>query len=387
VLLEASSAVGGRVRSDHVEGFVLDRGFQALLTSYPDARRLLDFAELDLGELYPGALVWAEGRLHRMADPFRRPFDAVSSLRAPVGRLRDYVPLAKLRRRALTGTAEAALSRRETPAFEALQATGLSPGLIERFFRPLLAGVFLDPALETSSRMLDFVLRMLWLGEAALPAGGMGAIAAQLAATIPEDAVRLDSTVVGVDPCGVELDTGERLEGRAVVVATDGSSAAALVPELAEPGWRGVTCLYFAAPASPVAGPILVLDGSGAGPVNTLCVPSEVRASYAPPGWALVSASILGVPDVDDDVLEQRARDQLAGWFGDQVDGWQQLRTYRIERALPALVPPALEPKDRRVRLRPGLFVCGDHRETASIQGAFASGRRAAQAVAEELRR
>jgi predicted NAD/FAD-dependent oxidoreductase len=100
-----------------------------------------------------------------------------------------------------------------------------------------------------------------------------------------------------------------------------------------------------------------------------------------------VSASSLGVPDVDDDVLEQRARDQLAGWFGDQVDGWQQLRTYRIERALPALVPPALEPKDRRVRLRPGLFVCGDHRETASIQGAFASGRRAAQAVAEELRR
>ncbi len=182
----------------------------------------------------------------------------------------------------------------------------------------------------------------------------------------------------------MELDSGERLAARAVVVATDGSTASTLLPALDPPSWRGVTCLYFAAPTPPVEGPVLVLDGEGSGPVNNLCVPSEVSPTYAPPGEALVSASVLGVPREDE--LEQRVRVQLQGWFGEQVDAWRHLRTYRIERALPALTPPALEPADRRVRLSPGLFVCGDHRETASIQGALASGRRAAQAVAEELR-
>jgi phytoene dehydrogenase-like protein len=369
-----------------VDGFVLDRGFQVLLTSYPDAQRLLDIEELEPGELYPGALVWAEGRMHRVIDPFRRPFDAIRSVRAPVACLRDYVPVAKLRGRARAGTVETALSRRETSTVDALRAAGLSERLIDRFFRPFLAGVFLDPSLETSSRMLDFVVRMFSLGEAVLPAGGMGAIPVHLAASLPGDTVRLGATVARVGEDGVELDSGETLAGRAVVVATDGSTAARLLPDVPEPSWRAVTCLYFAAPVSPVQGAMLVLDGEGTGPVNNLCVPSEASPSYAPAGQALVSASVLGVPAEHDDELERRVRGQLATWFGEDVDEWRHLRTYRIERALPALTPPALEPKDRRVRLGRGLFVCGDHRETASIQGALASGRRAAQAAIEELR-
>jgi phytoene dehydrogenase-like protein len=303
-----------------------------------------------------------------------------------VGGWRDYVPLAKLRRRVLSGSVEALLSRRETSALEALQAAGLAPRLIDRFFRPLLAAVLLDPTLDTSSRMLDFVLRMLWSGEAVLPAGGMGAVAAQLAAGLASDAIRLDTTVVRVDDRGVELASGERLAACAVVVATDGTTAARLLPELSAPSWRSVTCLYFAAAASPVAGPLLVLDGDGSGPVNSLCVPSEASPSYAPAGSSLVAATLAGVSSEDDALLERRVREQLTAWFGDEVEGWRHLRTYRLERALPVMRPPALEPADRRVRLGRGLFVCGDHRETASLQGALASGRRAAQAVAEELR-
>jgi phytoene dehydrogenase-like protein len=369
-----------------VDGFVLDRGFQVLLTSYPDVQRLLDMGELAAGELYPGAFVWADGRMHRVADPFRRPFDAFESVRAPVGRLRDYVPLAKLRGRARSGTIEGALGRRETSTLVALRAAGLSERLIDRFFRPFLAGVFLDPALETSSRMLDFVVRMFSLGEAVLPAGGMGAIPAQAAALLPSSTIRLGAAVARVSEDGVELDSGERVASRIVVVATDGSAAARLLPDISEPVWRSVTCLYFAAPVSPVDGPLLVLDGDASGPVNHLAVPSEASPSYAPEGQALVSASVLGVPAEGDEELEGRVRAQLTAWFGDEVDGWRHLRTYRIERALPALTPPALEPKDRRVRLGRGLFVCGDHRETASIQGALASGRRAAHAALEELR-
>ena len=170
------------------------------------------------------------------------------------------------------------------------------------------------------------------------------------------------------------------------MVATEGPEAARLLPELALPASRAVTCLYFAAARDPIGGgPVLVLDGERGGPVNNLCVLSAVAPSYAPPGAELVSVTVLGGQPVDD--LEGAVRAQLSRWFGPEVGSWRHLRTYRIDHALPALTPPSLEPRDRTVRLRPGVYVCGDHRDTASINGALGSGRRAAQSVFEELAR
>lgn len=387
VVLEAAEEIGGRVRTEQVDGFLLDRGFQALLTGYPDAERLLDYDALELGELYPGALVRIGGRFHRVADPFRRPRDAAAAFFSPVATMRDYPRLARLRGRARTGTVESLFARREMTALELLRQLELSSQLIERFFRPFLGAVFLERRLTTSSRMVDFAIRMFSLGATALPAGGMGAIPRQLADDLPEGSVRTKVSVETIDEAGVVLSSGERIETDAVVVATDGSEAARLGSGFAEPSWRSVTCLYFAAEEPPLSEPILVLGGDADGPVNHLCVPSNVAPSYAPEGAALVSASVLGTPALRDEELEMAVREQLSGWLGRSVAGWRHLRTYRIERALPALEPPCLEPIDRAVRLRHGLYICGDHRETASIEGALASGRRAGQAVAEELGR
>jgi phytoene dehydrogenase-like protein len=386
LVLEASDGIGGRVRTDRVDGFLLDHGFQVLLAAYPEAQRSLDYAALELGEVYPGALIRTGGRFLRVADPFRRPLDAIPALFSGVARLRDYPRLARLRGRARTDTLESLFARRETTALDVLRRLELSAELVERFFRPFLGGVFLDRELETSSRMLDFVVRMFSFGPAVLPAEGMGAIPAQLAAGLPGNSIRTGERVEAVEPGAAVLATGERLEARAVVVATDGTEAARLAGVPA-PAWRAVTCLYFDAEAPPVDRPILVLDGDGEGPVNNLCVPSQIAPSYAPAGRSLVSASVLGDPPQSDEELEAAVRAQLGGWFGPAVRDWRHLRTYRISHALPAKTPPSLEPADRAVRLRPGLSVCGDHRETASIQGAMASGRRAAQAVLEELAR
>jgi phytoene dehydrogenase-like protein len=387
LLLEASDGLGGRMRTDVVDGFLLDRGFQVLLTSYPEAQRVLDLHALDLHELYPGALVRAEGRFHRVADPFRRPLDAIAAARAPVARVRDYRALARLRARTKAASLEQLLSRRETTALETLQASGLSERIVERFFRPFLSGVFLETRLETSSRMLDFVLHMFGTGFAALPSEGMGAIPAQLAAGLPPEAIRLDARVDRIEGHTAFLDN-DRIEAGALIVATEGGEAARLlVGRVQPPQPRGVTCVYFAAPEPPVKGAMLVLDGEGRGPVNNLCVLSEVAPSYAPEGAALISASVIGIPAEDDAELERAVRTHLSSWFGGSVDDWRHLRAYRIPHALPAQAPPALELSDRAVRLAPRLFVCGDHRDTASIQGALVSGRRAAQAAIEELRR
>ncbi len=176
-----------------------------------------------------------------------------------------------------------------------------------------------------------------------------------------------------------------RTEARAVVVATDGITAARLLPELPAPAFNATACLYFAADEPPIDEPILVLNGEGRGWVNNLCVPSQVAPTYAPRGAALVSASIVGNPKVDDAALERLVRGQLKEWFGARVDSWRHLRTYRIASALPAQRPPAFGAEQRQVRVRPGLYVCGDHRDTASIEGSLVSGLRAAEAVLDDL--
>jgi hypothetical protein len=172
-----------------------------------------------------------------------------------------------------------------------------------------------------------------------------------------------------------------------VVVATDGPSASWLLGAdvLASPGSRPATCLYFSTDHPPIDEPVLVLNGDGTGPVSHCCVLNHVSPTYAPPGRNLVSVSVLGEAAPDEE-LERSVVGQLADWFGSGVLGWDLLATYRIEHAQPAQPVGVLDPPERPVRLEPGLYVCGDHRDNASINGALASGRRAAAALVEDLR-
>ena len=381
LVLERGDRAGGRVRTDEVDGFLLDRGFQVLLTAYPEARRTLDYERLSLRAFESGALVRKDGRFARLADPSRHPLQALESLRGAPGSVPDKLRLARLRRRLSGGSINEILTAPQVTTAEALAREGFSPSLVEAFFRPFLGGIFLDPSLETSSRLFAFVFKMFSEGEAALPAAGMEAIPRQLAESLPETAVRYGATVESVAPGEVVLAGGERIAATSVVIAADGPEAARLTGLVPAPGARGVTTLHYAADRSPVGEPVLVLDGEGSGPVNDLCVPSDVAPSYAPPGAALVSATVLGVPPLDDAALDAAVRDQLRSWFGAPVDGWRLLRALRLPFALPAQPPAALSPAERPVRLREGLFVCGDHRDTASLQGAMVSGRRAAAAV------
>ncbi len=383
-IFEASDRVGGRVRTDLVEGFRLDRGFQVLLTAYPEVQATLDLAALSLGRFLPGAEIRWSGKFRRIADPWRQPRDAFRTLFNPVGTLADKLRIAALRRYACKAPLDDLLARPDTAALAELSARGFSSSIIDRFFRPFFGGVLLDPSLQTTSRMLDFTFRMFSLGDAALPAAGMEAIPKQLAARLPPASIHADSPVQQIADGDVVLADGSRISAGAVVVATEAPQASRLLDPIPTPDSRGVTCLYFAADAPPVTEPVLLLNGEGCGPVNNLCVPSQVAASHAPPGAALISATVLGIPSQDDRELEAAVRSQLGGWFGPQVGDWRLLKTYRIPHALPSHLPGDLPSLVQPVCMRPGLYVCGDHRDTASINGAMASGRRAAEAAVRE---
>ena len=384
-ILEASDGVGGRVRTDRVEGFLLDRGFQVLLTGYPEAQQVLDYQALGLHFFYPGALVRFGGRFERVADPWRRPLDAGKTLLSSIGTLTDKLHVSRLRARILAGSVEDLFLHPETTALEALRKAGFSEKMVDRFFRPFLGGIFFDPELGFSSRMFEFIFRMISQGDTALPAGGMGSIPEQVASRLLPGILRFCTKVDSVAREGVTLASGERITGRVLVIATEETEAARLLGEK-QPASRSTTTQYFAAEKSPLSEPVLVLNGEGKGPVNSLCVPSVIAPSYAPKGRVLIAASILGNPPESDPQLETAVRAQLSGWFGAAVEDWRHLRTYRIPHALPLQVPPLFNPTSPTVQIHPWMFVCGEFRSAASIQWAMFSGRRTAEAVMETIK-
>lgn len=383
MVLEAAPAPGGRVRTDEVEGYRLDRGFQVLLTAYPAARRWLDFDALRLGEFAPGALVATPDGPGRVSDPWREPSRLWETLRAPIGTLGDKLRVGALRWAATRGDADAVWDRalNRTTA-EELARRGFTPMILERFLRPWLGGIFLERDLTTPAAMLFFVYRMFAEGRAALPAGGMGRIPEQLAAGLEADRLRLGARVTVVRDGEVELADGEIVRGREIVIATEADPAARWLPEtVPAPTWRSVTCVHWAAPASPFAGePVLWLNGLSHGRINNVVVPSDVADDYAPKGTSLVSTTLLGDAPENDAQLPMRLTDELHTYFGPETRTWRALGVHRVRRALPALARPGTGEAPKS--LRRGLWVCGDHTASASIQGAMASGAAVAEAIA-----
>ncbi len=376
---EASDGVGGRVRTDHVDGFTVDRGFQVALTAYPELHRQLDMAALDLQAFDPGALVWRDGSGAVVGDPFRRPGTAWSTVTAPIGSLTDKARIGLLRHRLRSVHPVRLLQGEDTSTRDALVAAGFSDTIVERFFRPLVGGIQLDPELADSRRMFDIIFRMLADGDSAVPAAGMQAIPDQLAARLPDEAIVLNAPVSATTARSIVVDGGDEIDAAAVVVATEGPVAARLLG-LPEVGSKSVGAVYFAAPEPPIDAKLVVLDGTGRGPVLNVAVMSNVAPTYAPPGRHLVVAAMPG--HVGDD-FERAARTQLRDWWGPGVDTWDHVATHRIAHGQPTQRPP-FDPKVP-VDLGDGRFVCGDHRDTASIQGALYSGRRCALAVAAAI--
>ncbi len=397
VLLEQGTTAGGRVATDEVEGFKLDRGFQVLQTSYPLAKQWLDFTALKLKAFPPGSLshMTTDGgrpRFARMSDPWRDPGHLLSTALSPAATLADKFRVARLRADVLRPADPATLlcgPQRSTA--EELAARKFSPTILRRFFQPFFGAVLLDPELTTDARFFLYCFRMFATGEAVLPANGMSAIPQQMRSRLQRTTFLANSRVIRVQRDHVLLNDGSNIDGRAVIIAAPADATAEMLglrPPKAE--WRSLTTLYFA-DDRPITAPdgsaTLMLDGDGSGPINHVAPLSAAQPAYAPPGGHLVSATTFGVPAADDAKLEQSARVQLTRWLGPRVQQWRYLRTYRIRQALPALTRAPNEPWARPARHAPGIYLAGDQLDSPSLQGAMASGLHAAEACMEDFRR
>ncbi|KAL0335153.1 UNVERIFIED_CONTAM: hypothetical protein Sradi_4727200 [Sesamum radiatum] len=369
LLLEASDAVGGRVRTDFVDGFTLDRGFQIFITAYPEARKLLDYDSLNLQRFYSGAKVFYDGRFHTVADPLRHFSDALQSLTNPIGTVIDKLLVALTRIRVLSQSDYDILTADEVKTIDLLRRTGFSDSILDRFFRSFFGGIFFDRELETTSRLFDFVFKCLALGENTLPKNGISAIPEQLAGKLNPSSILLNSRVVSIDSESqdgviVKLENGELLRSDlGVILAIEEFEAVKILAGKPGPGLvkmpvRSTVCLYFSVDSNrvPVNDPVLFLNGSGRGIVNNI---------------------------VPDEELVERAMKELTDWFGEAaVRSWSYLRMYRIGFGLPNQCPPTNLMKDPRVK--PGLYICGDYVTSATFDGALVSGRRAVEALLKD---
>jgi len=383
-VLEAGDAVGGRVRTDRVDGFTLDRGFQVLNTAYPALAGTVDLEALDLRTFDASVTLLIDGEQVVVGNPLQDPRHSASTLRVLVGGLRGKVALGRYAGLCLALPATVLKRREDLSAAEAWRRARIPPDVVDRVLRPFLSGVLLEGEMSSSRRFTDLMFRMFARGRSTVPAGGMQRLPQQLADALPAGTVRLGSRVEAVFTGRVDV-AGGPVSARAVVVATDPWAASTLLPgELDPPAPRGVTTVYHAAPPFPEASGRLLLDTGRRDVLNSIAI-SAAAPEYAPPDRVLVSTSFLhGSAPGDLDAAGIPA--VLARLHRTDTSAWEVVARYDIPRALPGM--PAPHSFRRPVRLETGrgrLYVAGDHRDTSSLQGALVSGRRAARAVAADL--
>ncbi|MFF5755739.1 FAD-dependent oxidoreductase [Streptomyces longwoodensis] len=429
-VLEAAPCVGGRMSTEKVDGFRLDRIGQLLSTAYPELALAPALAALALRSFAPGVLLHSDGRHHRAgaqpgAGGARGALHAVRALAsaprpsglprsaglprprtgtprpaaphggagapgpvpapkarpgAPLGTAVDQARLGGALTRLATTPVERLLRRPELPAGQALAARGLPAGTIDGFLRPLLAALLCDPELSTSSRCADLALRAFAAGRLCVPEGGADALPELLARTLPPGTVHTGVRVTSVATDTVTTAEHGEFRCRAVLVATDGVTAAELLPGLRVPDFHPVTVVHHTTDEPPATGGSLLLDADRGGPVAHTAVVSEVDPSRAPAGRALVSSTVLGPPPAD---VDTAVRIHLARLYGVPTGRWETLAVRHTPRAVPAMRPP--HDLRRPVRLLAGLYVCGDHRDTSTVQGALHSAHRAARAILTDL--
>lgn len=398
-VVEAGDSPGGRMRTDVQDGFRLDRGFQVFNTDYPQVRHRIDANALSLHPFTSGFMLDTPRGRVRVVNPVRAPRLLAEMRPTHLGGLRDLTALAAMCAADLVTPPRRIKQAPDMPMARALTKAGMSPGFVDKVLRPFFAGVFLDADLATSSRVFHLVWRTMLRGRLTLPAEGIGAVPAQLARRLPPGALRLESPVRELGGDSAVLADGTEIAARAIVVATGARAAVQLVPQVRMPAMRSVTTYYHTTPYAPLDEPTLIVD-SEMRVLNTVVL-SSVCPGYAPRGQALVSTSVFGAADAPG---EEAVRRDLALIYRTDTSNWSLVRQYRIEDALPAMPSPwPLIRTSRILNQDPGdqgsgtpgragdgrthRYVCGDHRATGSVQGAMASGARAAREVFADLGR
>ncbi|MBC8163835.1 MAG: FAD-dependent oxidoreductase [Roseiflexaceae bacterium] len=398
-LIEASNGVGGRVRTDYVDGYTLDRGFQVLFDAYPAVQRQLDLTALDLQPFEPGAIICFEGQRIVLTDPLRDP-DLKARLQAtidmrisPFDKLRTLLLALELK----SQTIGQMLTGPDTSSLNYLRQRGFSERFIDLFFRPFYGGILFDRALQTSAKCLKFDFKMLAEGQTAVPLHGMGEISEQLARPLMQRGrIRLNTRAERIFSAGdgthIYLVGGETLQPDVIVLATSAPEVERLSGEPMPTGAKQTATIYLNGDQRFYSAKKLVLNANPDAYINNAQLLTNVNPAYAPVGKHLLSAVTIGIPTITDTQLYRAVLTDLHAMFAGDIKAqaalatYQPLAIYRIPYAQ-FDQPPGLHARlpDNRTQLQ-GVYLAGEYTEASSLNAAMVSGEKCAVAIIKDLR-
>ena len=381
-IIEASDRVGGRVKTDIINGYQLDHGFQVLLTEYPIAQKYLNYKTLDLQKFYSGAVLFDEaGNQKTIADPLRNPSLLIKTLFANVGSFSDKLNILKLNRYLKRKSLEDIFKTNEMSTWQFLSDYGFSQNIIQSFFKPFFSGIFLEPNLETSSRMFEFVYKMFGTGFASLPKSGIEAIPKQLKASLKNTTFLFNAKVEQVETRKIVLASGKEIENHFAIIATDPRQMISNLKNQNTP-WKSCDTLYFETEARVISKPLIGLVTNNNSLINNIFYHTSLGTTNSTKK-ELLSVTIVKKHNLNDRDLQKKVEEELVSFCN--IDTVRFLKNYKIPYALPDLTNIQYDLAPSETKIKDTVFLAGDYLLNGSLNAAMLSGERAAQGLIEVL--
>ena len=381
LIIESSDRVGGRVKTDVVNGYQLDRGFQVLLTGYPAAKKYLNYEALELQNFLPGAAIFNNGKQSTLGDPLRSPSLLLPTLFSGIGNFADKFKILKLNVQLKELSVTEIFEKPETSTHQYLQEYGFSAEIIANFFTPFFSGIFLEPHLETSSRMFEFVCKMFGEGDAALPKSGIEAIPLQLKSNLKQTTFLFNTKVASVQENAIILEDSTTLYSDFTIIATEANQ---MVPNLKNQQleWKSCETLYFETISKKIDKPIIGLISNENAVVNNIFYHNSIGTTTKGKN-ELLSVTVVKKHGLTDLELQNRVATELESHCN--ISDVKFLKQYSISKALPKLTNLQYVMSPSETRLTNSIFLAGDVQLNSSLNAAILAGERAAVGVADAL--
>jgi thioredoxin reductase len=378
IILDGNEHVGGRVHTYRQGNHILDKGFQVMLDEYPGVEEFLDLAALDLIKFSPGSIIFRDGKSSKLGDASRDLSFLLPTILSGVGSVGDKLKVSTLSRKLKNKSLNDIFETPEKTTHEYLLDYGFSTKIIENFFKPFYAGIYLEPDLRTSSRMFEFVFKMFATGNATIPRRGIAAIPQQMAAKLDQDQIRLNTPVAEVRGNTIILENGQNLTADCTIIA---APAAGLVSNLPDDGleWKSVTNLYFETTHEGFGQPIIGLIADSDALVNNIHFLQDVFENHP----KVVSASVVKSHDLSESALIDRVKLDLRDKAG--IETGKLIKRVDIPQALPDLNNLNYALNSTETQLTENIFLAGDQHSNASLNAAMLNGKAAAQAVIDKI--
>ncbi len=383
-IYEVGSEVGGRVRTDHIDGFQLDRGLHFFQSSYPEAAKVLDYKSLKLKNIYPGMLIFHEEKFELISNPLKKWTDLITNFFGNFSDISDRLRFMGLLAKLSAYSENYIMNNADVDAYTFIKQQGFSDEFVEKVFRPFVGAVFCSKDMQVSARLFSYILKYFTISQLTLPEKGIGSIPQNIAAQLQHTEIFLNTKVKEAHDDGVMLANGDFIHAERVVIATTPSDLIKILPTAKiEIPYKHVSCLYFSTETAPLKEAIVAFNGSGKGIANHVFVPTNLHKGYAPKGQHLVCVSIVDIPELDDDEIIDQIISEMVEWFGVKANSWTHLKTYHICNALPDV--PRLPKIESFKKTDDNIYIIGDHTSFGSINMVMQCSRDTAKALHKDI--